>query len=274
MTAQVLRVLMLGDSIGKTGRALFARHAQSLKTDYSLDAIIINGENSGDTGVGITPEIAAFFKKHGADVVTGGNHSWDERSIIPYLEKHTNLIRPANFPESCPGVGMTFFPCKGFQIGVMNLMGRVFMQTVLDCPFMEAEKLLKKSASITPIMLVDFHAEATSEKLGLAYHLEGKVTAVVGTHTHTLTNDARILPGGTAYVTDLGMSGSLHSLLGFEMDPFVKNFLNCMGEYGGVETQSPYIMTGVIITIDPLTGKALAIENFTKHDDQPLEGLV
>jgi metallophosphoesterase (TIGR00282 family) len=271
--AQVLRVLMLGDSIGKTGRALFARHAHSLKTNYSLDAIIVNGENSGDKGVGITPEIVTFFKKHGADIVTSGNHIWDEKSIIPYLAKNNDLLRPANFPASCSGKGMTFFSCKGFQIGVMNLMGRVFMEPVLDCPFEKAENLLKESAKVTPIMLVDFHAEATSEKLGLAYYLEGKVTAVVGTHTHTLTNDARILPGGTAYVTDLGMSGSLHSLLGFEMKPFLEGFLTCMGQQGDVETQPPYIMSGVIITIDPLTGKALAIENFSKQDDQSLEGL-
>jgi hypothetical protein len=264
---------MLGDSIGKTGRALFARHIHSLKVEHAIDAVIVNGENSGDTGVGITPEIVAFFKKHGADVITSGNHIWDEKSILPYLEKNTDLIRPANFPASCPGVGITFFTCKGFQIGVMNLMGRVFMQPVLDCPFMEAEKLLKKAASITPIMLVDFHAEATSEKLGLTYFLEGKVTAVVGTHTHTLTNDARILPGGTAYITDLGMSGSLHSLLGFETKPFIEGVMNCMGGYGKVETRPPYIMTGVIISIDPLTGKAVAIENLSKHDDQLLEGL-
>ena len=270
---QVLRVLMLGDSIGKTGRALFARHVQSLKSAYSVDAVIVNGENSGDAGVGITPEIAAFFKQHGADVITSGNHMWDDKSILPYLEKNTDLIRPANFPASCPGVGMTFFTCKGFQIGVMNLMGRVFMSPTLDCPFMEAKKLLEKAASITPIMLVDFHAEATSEKLGLTYFLEGKVTAVVGTHTHTLTNDARILPGGTAYVTDLGMSGSLHSLLGFETEPFVELFMTTIGTYGAVVTTPPYIMTGVIITIDPTTGKALAIENLIKHDDQPLEGL-
>ncbi len=270
---QVLRVLMLGDSIGKTGRALFARHIQSLKTDYFVDAVIVNGENSADEGGGITPEIVAFFKKHGADVITSGNHIWDDKSILPYLKKNTDLIRPANFPASCPGVGMTFFTCKGFQVGVMNLMGRVFMQPVLDCPFMEAERLLKKAAEITPIMLVDFHAEATSEKLGLTYFLEGKVTAVVGTHTHTLTNDARILPGGTAYVTDLGMSGSLHSAIGFDAESFVQGFITAMGANPQVVTTPPYSMTGVIITIDPLTGKALAIEKLIKHDDQPLEGL-
>ena len=270
---QVLKVLMLGDSIGKTGRALFARHIQSIKADHSIDAVIINGENSGDEGVGISPEIVAFFKQQGADVITSGNHIWDDKSILPYLEKNTDLVRPANFPASCPGVGMTFFTCKGFQVGVMNLMGRVFMQPVLDCPFMEAERLLKKSAEITPIMLVDFHAEATSEKLGLTYFLEGKVTAVVGTHTHTLTNDARVLPGGTAYVTDLGMSGSLHSAIGFDAPSFLQGFITAMGTDPHVVTEPPYIMTGVIITIDPLTGKALAIENFIKHDDQPLEGL-
>lgn len=270
---QVLRVLMLGDSIGKTGRALFARHIQSLKAEYSVDAVIVNGENSSDKGVGITPEIVAFFKKHGADIVTSGNHIWDDISILPYLEKNTDLIRPANFPASCPGVGMTFFTCKGFQVGVMNLMGRVFMRPTLDCPFKEAERLLKRSIVITPIMLVDFHAEATSEKLGLTYFLEGKVTAVVGTHTHTLTNDARILPGGTAYVTDLGMSGSLHSVIGFDAPLFVQGFITAMGSDPHVVTAPPYIMTGVIITIDPLTGKALTIENLIKHDNQPLEGI-
>lgn len=270
---QVLKVLMLGDSVGKTGRALFARHIQSIKTEHSIDAVIVNGENSGDEGVGITPEIVAFFKKQGADVVTSGNHIWDDKAILPYFEKNTDLLRPANFPRSCPGVGMTFFTCKGFQVGIMNLMGRVFMSPVLDCPFMEAENLLKESAAITPIMLVDFHAAATSEKLGITYFLEGKVTAVVGTHTHTLTNDARILPGGTAYISDLGMSGSLHSAGGFNAQGFLKKFMSGMKNKAVVETQPPYIMTGAIITIDPTTGKALAIEKIIKLDDQPLEEL-
>jgi len=269
----VIRVLMLGDIIGKTGRALFARHARTFKEELFLDAIIVNGENSGDSGVGITPEIAQFLRKHGADVITGGNHSWDEPSIFPYLNTHDYVLRPANFPSRCPGKGITFFACKGYSVGVMNLMGRVFMKPTLDCPFLEAEKLLRDSSSQTPLMFVDFHAEATSEKLGLAYFLEGKVTAVVGTHTHTLTNDARILPGGTAYVTDLGMSGSLHSLLGFESEPFVEGFMTGMGTHGGVVTTAPYIITGTIITADAVTGKALAIEPLAKIDTQPLEGL-
>ncbi len=271
--SQVLRVLMLGDLIGRTGRALFARHSTAIRADHAVDAIIVNGENSTDSGCGITPEDALFLRKNGADIVTGGNHSWDEKSIFPYLDAHTDVIRPANFPASCPGKGMTFFSCKGYTIGVMNLMGRVFMDPVLDCPFYEAEKLLKESAAITPIMFVDFHAEATSEKLGLAYFLEGKVTAVVGTHTHTLTSDARILPGGTAYITDLGMSGSTHSLIGFELEPFVQGFVTRMPHHGEVVVTAPYHMTGAIITVDPVTGKALAIEPFIKTDAEQLGDL-
>lgn len=269
--SQVLRVLMLGDLIGMTGRALFARHSAAIKAEYAIDAIIVNGENSTNSGCGITPEDAQFLKNHGADVITGGNHSWDEKSIFPYLNENDDLIRPANFPSRCPGKGMTFFSCKGYTIGVMNLMGRVFMSPVLDCPFLEAEKLLKQSSAVTPIMFVDFHAEATSEKLGLAYFLEGKVSAVVGTHTHTLTSDARIFPGGTAYITDLGMSGSLHSLIGFEMAPFIEGFITGMPSHGEVVTTPPYLMTGAIITVDPVTGKALAIESMIKKDFNELE---
>ena len=268
--SQMLRVLMLGDLIGKTGRALFARHSASIRINYSVDAIIVNGENSTDSGSGITPEDALFLIQNGADVITGGKHSWDEKTVFNVLNTHTNIIRPANFPTSCPGKGMTFFICKGYTIGVMNLMGRVFMDPIVDCPFHEAEKLLKESAAITPIMFVDFHAKATSEKLGLGYFLEGKVTAVVGTNTHVQTADARILPGGTAYITDLGMTGATHSLIGFKLEPLIQEFVTRIQNHAEVETSAPYHMTGVIITVDPRTGKAFAIEPFLKTDTEQL----
>ncbi len=168
---------------------------------------------------------------------------------------------------------MTFFTCKGYTVGVMNLMGRVFMSPPLDCPFKKAEELLKESRSRTPIMLVDFHAEATSEKLGLAYFLDGKVTAVVGTHTHTPTNDARVLPAGTAYMSDLGMSGSLYSVMGFTHQEAVADLVDRLPVTWGIATAAPYIMTGAIITIDPESGKALAIEPFAFKDTQPIKEL-
>ncbi len=263
MSTPLLRILMVGDVIGKTGREVFARLIGPLKDEYQIDAIIVNGENSADDGVGITPEVAEFFKAHGVSAITTGNHIWDQKTIFSYLNEHTYVLRPANLPDQCPGVGMAFFSCKGYTVGVMNLLGRVFMSPLSNCPVVKALKLLRESAAITPIMLIDLHAEATAEKMGIAYMLEGKVTAVVGTHTHTQTNDARILPGGTAYMTDLGMVGSQHSVCGFQPKSFIQDFTTTFAEAITVATNPPYTFCGALITIDPVTGKAIAIERIT-----------
>lgn len=264
-----VRILLVGDLVGKTGRALFARHIASIKDTHKIDGIIVNGENAS-RGKGITPRVMAFFKEHGVDMVTSGNHIWDRREIIPYFNDHTDLLRPANYPSSCPGKGIGFFTCKGFTIAVINVMGQVFMRQSLDSPFKTADSLVQFARTKTPLILVDMHAEATAEKLGLAFHLDGKVSAVVGTHTHVQTHDARVLPGGTAYITDLGMGGSLNSMIGVKKEGPLYNFLTQMPVRHEVETAAPYVLSAVVVDIDTASGKAHTIDTIYLVDEQEL----
>ncbi len=260
---------MFGDIYGKTGRELFARHSAVLQEKYAADAIIVNGENSAD-GKGITPDIAHFFIKHGASVITTGNHIWGKKDIIPYLHEHDTVLRPANYPSTCPGKGITFFTCKDFTVAVINLMGRLSMPVQVDCPFIIGQKLVVQARKKTPIILIDMHAETPYEKGALAYNLTGKVTAVVGTHTHVQTADEKILPGGTAYISDLGMSGALNSMIGAKKEPLIQKFITQMPGRAEVATDAPYIISGVVITVDGLTGKALAIERIYVIDEKIL----
>lgn len=254
-----LRVLFIGDVVGSTGQAMFQKHIASLKKQYSIDALIVNGENSAN-GKGITSRIMHFFKHNGVNVVTSGNHIWDNKEIYHYLHNHTDLLRPANFPRSVPGVGVTTFTVGEYTIGVINLQGRVFMKEHVDCPFTTATSLLTYLKQKTPIIFVDFHAETTSEKQGLAYYLDGKISGQVGTHTHVQTADERVLPGGTAYITDLGMVGSLNSMLGMEKEAIINRFLTQMPTRFSVDTSSPMVLCGVWIEVDTMTGKATHIE--------------
>ncbi len=264
-----VRILLIGDLVGKTGRELFARHIDKIRQEHRIDATIVNGENSSH-GKGITPKVMAFFKKHNVDLVTSGNHIWDRREIIPYFNENNDLLRPANYPSSCPGEGIGFFECAGVTIAVINVMGRVFMRQQLSCPFKTTESLVEYAASKTPIILVDVHAEATAEKLGLGYSLDGKVSALVGTHTHVQTNDARILPGGTAYITDLGMGGSLNSMIGVKKEAPIANFVTQMPVRHEVDTEPPYVLSAVVIEVNTDTGKALTIKTIYEIDTQGL----
>lgn len=261
-----LRVLMLGDVVGAAGRAIFQKHIDALRKKYMIDAVIVNGENSA-RGRGITPRIMRFFKHNGADVVTSGNHIWAQKDIYSYFNDHNDLLRPENFPSSCPGSGVTTFTCKDFTIGVLNIQGRVFMRELLDCPFKTAETALTYLQSKTSMIFVDFHAETTSEKMGMGYFLDGNVSAVVGTHTHVQTADERILPGGTAYITDLGMAGSLNSMIGMKKEPVITNFITQMPQKFVVDSSTPLVMSGVWIEVDTKTGKALQIERIRVVDE-------
>lgn len=261
-----LRILFLGDIVGPTGCAIFQRHIQRIRSDYKVDAVIVNGENSDTKGRGISPQVAQFFKEHGVDVITSGNHIWQNKEIYDYLSKHTDLLRPANYPAGAPGVGVTTFNCKGFVIGVVNLQGRVFMREHVNCPFREIESILTYLRSRTSIILIDFHAEASSEKQGLAYFVDGRVSAIVGTHTHVQTADERIMPGGTAYITDLGYAGSLNSMLGMKKESIINHFLTQLPVKFTVEATNPVVMHGVIIDVDTDTGKALHIERIRIED--------
>ena len=255
-----IRVLFVGDVVGQTGRTMYQKHIDGLRTKHKIDAVVVNGENSASNGRGISSRIVEFFKHNGANVITSGNHIWHNRDIYAYLEKNNDLLRPANFPTGAPGVGMTTFIVNGHTIGIINLQGRVFMRDLIECPFQAAITLLTYLKSKTNTIFVDFHAEATSEKIGLAYYLDGKISGLVGTHTHVQTADERILPGGTAFITDLGMAGSLNSMLGMKKEAIIQHFLTQTPVKFSVETTAPVVLHGVWIEVDTDTGKALRIE--------------
>ncbi len=256
---KTIRILCVGDVVGATGRSILQKHLDRIRTQHKIDAVIVNGENSAQ-GKGITPDIAMFFKGLGVQVVTTGNHVWDKRDIIPYITVNKDLLRPANYPSETPGVGVTTFTVNGITVGVINLQGRVFMRELVDCPFRSAASILTYLHHRTNVIVVDFHAETTSEKMALAYYLDGKVSALVGTHTHVQTADERVLPGGTAYITDLGMVGSLNSMIGMKKEPIIQQFLTQMPTRYTVDTSAPGVLSGVWIEIDCSTGKAIKIE--------------
>lgn len=255
-----LKLLALGDICGAAGRAVFQKHIGTLKSRYQADMVIVNGENSASSGKGITSRIMHFFKHNGVDVVTSGNHIWAQREVYAYLKEHKDLLRPANFPSSCPGVGVTTCEIGPLTVGVINLQARTFMREFVGCPFKAAESILTYLKPKTSLIIVDFHGEATSEKMGLAYFLDGQVSAVVGTHTHVLTADARILPGGTAYITDLGMAGALNSMIGMKKEPIIQQLITQMPVRFEVDTDGPFVLTGAFIEIDTISGKATSIQ--------------
>jgi 2',3'-cyclic-nucleotide 2'-phosphodiesterase len=263
-----IRLLMLGDIVGAPGRAILQKHISHVRDTYAIDAVIVNGENSASDGRGITSRIVKFFKHNGVDIVTSGNHIWQKREIYSYLTDHRDLLRPLNFPSACPGVGVTTFVKNGVTIGVINAQGRVFMRELVSCPFRAVESAITFLKPKTHIIVVDMHGEATSEKLGLAWYFDGQLSAVVGTHTHVQTADERILPQGTAYISDLGMAGTINSMIGMKKEPIIQNMLTQMPIKFEVETQGPVMLSGVWIDIDVTTGKALAIERIRITDEQ------
>ncbi|MBF0426126.1 MAG: YmdB family metallophosphoesterase [Magnetococcales bacterium] len=213
-----LSILMLGDVVGKPGRKALQQYLGTLRRDLGVDLVVANGENAAG-GIGITPATAEEMFKVGVDLITSGNHIWRYNEIHDYLATHNRLLRPANYPPGVPGQGyVQVTVAGGVRVGVLNLIGRVFMSAV-DCPFQGADKLLAtvRLGRDVDIILVDFHAEATSEKTGLAWYLDGRVSAVVGTHTHVPTADARILTRGTGFQTDLGMTGCYESIIGMQV---------------------------------------------------------
>ena len=264
---QTVRVLLLGDVVGNIGRMMFQKHITQLKSQHAIDMVIVNGENSNNDGRGITSRIVHFFKHNGADVITTGNHVYNQKEIYECLRERTDILRPANFSSQCPGKGHTIVTIAGVSIAVINIQGRIFMREHVDCPFATLDSLLTYIKTKTSIILVDVHAEATAEKLAIAYHLQGRVSAVVGTHTHVPTADERILPGGTAYVTDLGMAGSLNSMIGMTKESVMPTFLTQMPSKFHVDGRPPIVMTGVIVEIDTNSGKALSIERIKIIDE-------
>jgi 2',3'-cyclic-nucleotide 2'-phosphodiesterase len=220
-----ISILFIGDIVGEPGLALVETLLPSLKSKYKADFIIANGENSHE-GMGINEEIVKNLYSQGVHVITGGNHSFAKWKIYPYMKTDPALLRPMNYPRGAHGFGYGIYPVHGtdFSIGVINLQGRTFMQAI-DDPFRTAEWVIDKIREETNIIFVDFHAEATAEKMAFAWHVDGLVSAIVGTHTHIPTNDARILPKGTGYISDSGMTGAYNSVIGMDKDVAIKRFL-------------------------------------------------
>ena len=249
---------MVGDIFGKVGRKFFGARTKALKVEKNIDVVVVNGENVAH-GKSLSPATFSEITAGGADIVTTGNHVWDRKDVLELLEREPFLIRPANYPENSPGKGFCIYPYRAKNIGVINLLGRTFM-TPIDCPFNRAEEILKTLKRECDIILVDFHAEATSEKIAMGYYLDGKVTAVVGTHTHVQTADERILPNGTAYITDLGMVGSLNSIIGMQIEPIIEKYLTCRPSKIDVAETLPCTYCAVIIDIDDKTNLPNSIE--------------
>lgn len=262
-----LRFLILGDIVGAPGRAILQKHIDNLVHKYGIDAVIVNGENSASDGRGINARIMNFFKHIGVDVVTSGNHIWAKNDIYQYLNEHRDLLRPANFPSECPGVGVTTITVQHFLVGIINLQGRIFMKEHVGCPFKTADSILTYLHDKTKIIIVDFHGEATAEKMAIAYFLDGRVSVVVGTHTHVQTADERILPGGTAYITDLGMAGALNSMIGMKKAPIIQSLITQMPVRFTIETEGPMLLTGIWVEVDAFTGKAVKIERVSVIDE-------
>lgn len=254
-----IRILCVGDVVGPLGCAMIHKHLPELKKRERIDVAIVNGENSAAQGRGITPKIVHFLRQKGADVVTSGNHIWYKKDIYSYLQNNQDLLRPANFPSGAPGVGVTTVLSGNNIIGVINIQGRIFMKEQVDDPFRTVESILTYLRNKTNIIIVDFHAETTAEKIGFAHFLDGKVTGVVGTHTHVQTADERVLPSGTAFITDLGMVGSLNGMLGMKKEPIIQSFLSQMPTQFTVDMTPPAVLSGVIITANADTGRAIEI---------------
>lgn len=262
-----LKFLFIGDIVGQNGLDIFLKWLPIIKNKYSIDSIIVNGENSAKNGKGITAKIAEQLKSAGVDVITSGNHIWENREIYDYLNKSDFLLRPANFPADCPGKGYVVYQVKNNFIAVMNLQGRVFMRENLDCPFRKAESLLTLLRTKTNIILVDFHAEASSEKLALGNYLDGKISLFCGTHTHIQTSDEKILPNGTAYITDLGFCGAHNSIIGMEKDSIITKFITQLPTKFKPEANPPFEINGVWAEIDTVSGKAISIERIKILDN-------
>ncbi len=254
----VVRILCLGDVVAQPGRRVLQELLPGLRQRLGLHMIIANGENSAG-GVGITATTASDLFRAGVDVITTGNHVWRHRECLAYIGKEPRLLRPANYPPKAPGRGLGLFTlADGRQVAVLNLLGRVFMDAV-DCPFQAAERLCAEAREHTPLILVDFHAEATSEKRALAWFLDGKASFVFGTHTHVQTADPMILPQGTACLTDLGMCGvEAGSVLGMQQETSVRRFTTAL-PHPFVSAKGEAGLNGALVELDATTGKALAI---------------
>lgn len=245
----LLTVFFIGDIFGKSGRRAVHVHLEKVKKAYGVDVVIANGENAAG-GIGITPKVAVELFGLGVDVITTGNHIWKYKDINDYIEKEPRLVRPNNYPPGAPGRGFVIFETDSkIRVAVLNLMGRVFMEA-LDCPFQSADSFLKRVQFRLDVdmIIVDMHCEASSEKMAMAHHLDGRVSAVLGTHTHIPTADERILPKGTAFQTDVGMTGCYDSIIGMKMESVMPKFLSFMPTRFD-QAQGEGMLCGVVVKL-------------------------
>lgn len=262
-----MRILFVGDVVGSQGRKMIEEYVPKLKKKYTPTLTIINGENAA-SGKGITEKIYRGFLESGAQAVTLGNHTWDNRDIFEFIDSAKYLVRPGNFPEGNPGKGMIFVNCNGIEVAIINLQGRTFLPAI-DCPFKKVDEYIAEAKKRTNVIFIDFHAEATSEKQAIGWYVDGRATAVVGTHTHVQTADNRLLPKGTAYISDVGMTGPYDGILGMDREVVLKKFLTGLPvrfEVASGRTQ----LSAVLIDANPHTGKAEKIERILINDDQRL----
>jgi len=268
-----LRVLFFGDVVGRPGRDVLARRLHPLRRSLGADVVIVNGENAA-AGVGITPQICREFFDLGTDVITLGNHAWDKREIVTYIDEEPRLVRPLNFPPGTPGF-CSHVVRRGSQpvAAVVQAHGRVFTPLLLDDPFRGLEQEIERLRRLTPVIIVDFHGEATSEKAAVGWFLAGRVSAVIGTHTHVQTADEVVLPGGTAYITDVGMCGPWVSVIGTDRHLVLERFLTQMPVRLEV-AKGPAVLSAVLVEIDPSTGLATGIQRIFERDlpEEALDG--
>lgn len=256
-----LTVLCIGDVFGEPGRRALATLLPRLRPEVGADLVIANVENAA-AGFGVTPALARGFLEAGVDVMTSGNHVWDRKEILGYIVKENLLLRPANYPVGTPGVGSIVVKAGGHQVGILNLQGRTFMAPI-DCPFARADEELARLRAETPVIVVDMHAEATSEKQAMGWYVDGRASAVVGTHSHVQTADERILPRGTAFLTDLGLTGPIDSVIGVEPALAIQRFRTGMpNRFEPARGRAR--LQGAAIRIDPESGRALAIERIQR----------
>ena len=253
-----MKIIFIGDIVGKQGRLAVRALLPNLVSRYKIDIVIANGENAAG-GFGITESTSTELFSYGIDVITTGNHVWDKKEALPYLAKEHRVLRPLNYPPGVPGSGfLVFSPKKKPPVAVLNVSGRVFMN-LLDCPFRAAKAALEDIGESAKVIIIDFHAEATSEKIAFGYYVDGKASAVIGTHTHVQTADEKILPGGTAYITDVGMTGPASGVIGIEKNQIIERFLTHMPRKFDV-ADGKSILSAVVIEADEESGRATGIQ--------------
>ena len=262
-----MKLLFLGDIIGEPGRRAVIDTVPVWKRERGLDFVVVNGENSAG-GRGITPRITIDLLRAGVAVITTGDHVWDQKELAGFIDSEPRLLRPVNYPPGVPGQGSIVLETPKGKVGVINVQGRTFMQPPLDNPFHALDEVVERMREETRMIFVDAHAETTSEKIAIGRYLDGRVSAVIGTHTHTQTADERVFPGGTAFLCDAGMCGPTESILGREIDPIIQRFLHSMPVNFPV-ARGPVALCGAVVEIDEETGRAHSIQRVAEVYEPP-----